>query len=220
MGVEFRNVHKSFDELDGKPRYILEDINLKIETGEFICVLGKSGCGKSTMLNMLAGYLKPDKGRITVDGEDVKGPSAQRGVVFQQHALFPWYTVKENIEFGLKLKKHKNAEVEKIAKQYIDMIGLQGYENAYPAELSGGMAQRVGIARALVKKTIFFITHSVPEAVYLADRVILLKQGHIAMDTHIELERPRDIRSDKFSEYVDLFSKGLTDGSDMDVIVE
>ena len=254
MGVEFRNVHKSFDKLDGKPRYILEDINLKIETGEFICVLGKSGCGKSTMLNMLAGYLKPDKGRITVDGEDVKGPSAQRGVVFPQHALFPWYTVKENIEFGLKLKKHKNAEVEKIAKQYIDMIGLQGYENAYPAELSGGMAQRVGIARALVnnpqvllmdeplgaldamtrdtmrkeliriwqisKKTIFFITHSVPEAVYLADRVILLKQGHIAMDTHIELERPRDIRSDKFSEYVDLFFKGLTDGSDMDVIVE
>ena len=148
MGVEFRNVHKSFDELDGKPRYILEDINLKIETGEFICVLGKSGCGKSTMLNMLAGYLKPDKGRITVDGEDVKGPSAQRGVVFQQHALFPWYTVKENIEFGLKLKKHKNAEVEKIAKQYIDMIGLQGYENAYPCRSprrGGILSLRTGI---------------------------------------------------------------------------
>lgn len=254
MSVEFRNIHKSFDEINGKPKYILEDINLKIATGEFICVLGKSGCGKSTMLNMLAGYLKPDKGRITVNDEDVQGPSAQRGVVFQQHALFPWYTVKENIEFGLKLKKHKNSEVEKIAKQYIDMIGLQGYENAYPSELSGGMAQRVGIARALVnnpqvllmdeplgaldamtrdtmrkeliriwqisQKTIFFITHSVPEAVYLADRVILLKQGHIAMDERIELVRPRDIRSEKFSKYVDMFSKGLTDGSDMDVIVE
>lgn len=254
MNVEFRNIHKSFDEINGKPKYILEDINLKIATGEFICVLGKSGCGKSTMLNMLAGYLKPDKGRITVNDEDVQGPSAQRGVVFQQHALFPWYTVKENIEFGLKLKKHKNSEVEKIAKQYIDMIGLQGYENAYPSELSGGMAQRVGIARALVnnpqvllmdeplgaldamtrdtmrkeliriwqisQKTIFFITHSVPEAVYLADRVILLKQGHIAMDERIELVRPRDIRSEKFSKYVDMFSKGLTDGSDMDVIVE
>lgn len=254
MSVEFRNIHKSFDEIDGKPKYILEDINLKIATGEFICVLGKSGCGKSTMLNMLAGYLKPDKGRITVNDEDVQGPSAQRGVVFQQHALFPWYTVKENIEFGLKLKKHKKSEVEKIAKQYIDMIGLQGYENAYPSELSGGMAQRVGIARALVnnpqvllmdeplgaldamtrdtmrkeliriwqisQKTIFFITHSVTEAVYLADRVILLKQGHIAMDERIELVRPRDIRSEKFSKYVDMFSKGLTDGSDMDVIVE
>lgn len=254
MSVEFRNIHKSFDEINGKPKYILEDINLKIATGEFICVLGKSGCGKSTMLNMLAGYLKPDKGRITVNDEDVQGPSAQRGVVFQQHALFPWYTVKENIEFGLKLKKHKKSEVEKIAKQYIDMIGLQGYENAYPSELSGGMAQRVGIARALVnnpqvllmdeplgaldamtrdtmrkeliriwqisQKTIFFITHSVPEAVYLADRVILLKQGHIAMDERIELVRPRDIRSEKFSKYVDMFSKGLTDGSDMDVIVE
>lgn len=254
MSVEFINIHKSFDEVNGKPKYILEDINLKIKTGEFICVLGKSGCGKSTMLNLLAGYLKPDKGRIIVDGVDVNGPSAQRGVVFQQHALFPWYTVKENIEFGLKLKKHKKSEIEKIAKQYIDMIGLQGYENAYPAELSGGMAQRVGIARALVnnpqvllmdeplgaldamtrdtmrkeliriwqisKKTIFFITHSVPEAVYLADRVILLKQGHIAMDTPINLVRPRDIRSKEFNEYVDLFSKGLTDGSNMDVIVE
>lgn len=254
MSVEFINIHKSFDEVNGKPKYILEDINLKIKTGEFICVLGKSGCGKSTMLNLLAGYLKPDKGRIIVDGVDVNGPSAQRGVVFQQQALFPWYTVKENIEFGLKLKKHKKSEVEKIAKQYIDMIGLQGYEDAYPAELSGGMAQRVGIARALVnnpqvllmdeplgaldamtrdtmrkeliriwqisKKTIFFITHSVPEAVYLADRVILLKQGHIAMDTPINLVRPRDIRSKEFNEYVDLFSKGLTDGSNMDVIVE
>ena len=254
MSVEFINIHKSFDEANGKPKYILEDINLKIKTGEFICVLGKSGCGKSTMLNLLAGYLKPDKGRIIVDGVDVKGPSAQRGVVFQQHALFPWYTVKENIEFGLKLKKHKKSEVEKIAKQYIDMIGLQGYEDAYPVELSGGMAQRVGIARALVnnpqvllmdeplgaldamtrdtmrkeliriwqisKKTIFFITHSVPEAVYLADRVILLKQGHIAMDTPINLVRPRDIHSKEFNEYVDLFSKGLTDGSNMDVIVE
>ena len=150
MSVEFINVHKSFNEIEGKPKYVLEDINLKIKTGEFICVLGKSGCGKSTMLNLLAGYLKADKGRIIVDGVDVKGPSAQRGVVFQQHALFPWYTVKENIEFGLKLKKYKKSEREKIVKQYIDMIGLQGYENAYPSELSGGMAQRVGIARALV----------------------------------------------------------------------
>lgn len=150
MSVEFINVHKSFNEIEGKPKYVLEDINLKIKTGEFICVLGKSGCGKSTMLNLLAGYLKADKGRIIVDGVDVKGPSAQRGVVFQQHALFPWYTVKENIEFGLKLKKYKKPEREKIVKQYIDMIGLQGYENAYPSELSGGMAQRVGIARALV----------------------------------------------------------------------
>lgn len=254
MSVEFINVHKSFNEIGGKPKYVLENINLKIKTGEFICVLGKSGCGKSTMLNLLAGYLKADKGRIIVDGVDVKGPSAQRGVVFQQHALFPWYTVKENIEFGLKLKKYKKPEREKIVKQYIDMIGLQGYENAYPSELSGGMAQRVGIARALVndpqvllmdeplgaldamtrdimrkeliriwqisKKTIFFITHSVPEAVYLADRVILLKQGHIEMDKYINLTRPRDIRSKEFNEYVDLFSKGLTDNQKTDVIVE
>ena len=114
MSVEFINVHKSFNEVEGKPKYVLENINLKIKTGEFICVLGKSGCGKSTMLNLLAGYLKGDKGRIIVDGVDVKGPSAQRGVVFQQHALFPWYTVKENIEFGLKLKKYKKSERENL----------------------------------------------------------------------------------------------------------
>jgi ABC-type taurine transport system ATPase subunit len=105
MSVTFEYIHKAFDEVQGQPKYVLKDVNLKIKTGEFICVLGKSGCGKSTLLNLLAGYLKPDKGRILVDGEKVDGPSAQRGVVFQQHALFPWYTVKENIEFGLKLQK-------------------------------------------------------------------------------------------------------------------
>lgn len=248
MGVTFSNIHKAFDEVNGKPKYILQNVDLKIEDGEFICVLGKSGCGKSTLLNLLAGYLKPDRGRITVDGEDVDGPSAQRGVVFQQHALFPWYTVRENIEFGLKLKKLKKDKIKEITDEYISMIGLNDYENAYPSELSGGMAQRVGIARALVnnpqvllmdeplgaldamtrdtmrkeliriwqisKKTIFFITHSVPEAVYLADRVVLLKSGQVAMDERIELPRPRNIRSKEFEAYVDLFSSGLTDGGE------
>ena len=206
MSVEFINIHKSFDEVNGKP----------------------NGCGKSTMLNLLAGYLKPDKGRIIVDGVDVNGPSAQRGVVFQQHALFPWYTVKENIEFGLKLKKHKKSEVEKIAKQYIDMIGLQGYENAYPAELSGGMAQRVGIARALVNNPQVLLMDEPLGALDAMTRDTMRKEliriWQISKKTiffiTINLVRPRDIRSKEFNEYVDLFSKGLTDGSNMDVIVE
>lgn len=252
MGVKFEYIHKAFDEINGKPQYVLNNINLKIETGEFICVLGKSGCGKSTLLNLLAGYLKPDKGAILVDGKEVDGPSAERGVVFQQHALFPWYTVKENIEFGLKLKGCRG--MDEITKKYISLIGLEGYENVYPAELSGGMAQRVGIARALVndpavllmdeplgaldaltrdsmrkeliriwqlsKKTIFFITHSVPEAVYLADRVILLKKGEISMDQAIELPRPRDNKSQGFLDYVEAFEKGLTDNMESSVITE
>lgn len=251
MSVEFQYIYKAFDETAGKPKYILQDVNLEIKSGEFICVLGKSGCGKSTLLNLLAGYLKPDKGRIVVNDVEVDGPSAQRGVVFQQHALFPWYTVQENIEFGLRLQKRDDA-VE-VAEKYITMIGLEEYKTAYPAELSGGMAQRVGIARALAndpevllmdeplgaldaltrdtmrkeliriwqlsKKTIFFITHSVPEAVYLADRVVVLKEGQVSMDVPIEMERPRNIRSPQFEQYVDLFSASLTD-SGSEVIPE
>lgn len=251
MGVEFQYVHKAFDIVNGKPKYILKDVNLKIKTGEFICVLGKSGCGKSTLLNLLAGYLKPDKGRISVDDTDVDGPSEERGVVFQQHALFPWYTVRQNIEFGPRLKKKEN--VKEIADKYIQMIGLEEYENAYPSELSGGMAQRVGIARALAndpkvllmdeplgaldaltrdtmrkeliriwqlsKKTVFFITHSVPEAVYLADRVVILKDGQVALDERIELPRPRNIRSPKFEEYVDLFSHSIADAPADEMVI-
>ncbi|SFT38174.1 NitT/TauT family transport system ATP-binding protein [Selenomonas sp. GACV-9] len=243
MGVSIQYLHKAFDLVDGKPKYVLEDVNLEVENGEFICILGKSGCGKSTFLNLLAGYLKPDKGRIAVNGVDIDGPSETRGVVFQQHALFPWYTVRQNIEFGLRLRKQKDAA--EVASKYIQMIGLEIYEGAYPAELSGGMAQRVGIARALApdsdvllmdeplgaldaltrelmrqeitriwqlsKKTIFFITHSVPEAVYLADRVVLFKDGHIDADVPIDLSRPRDMKTAAFQEYVEQFAERLAE---------
>lgn len=251
MSVSFQYVHKAFDIVDGKPKYILKDVNLEIADGEFICVLGKSGCGKSTLLNLLAGYLKPDKGRISVNGKNVDGPSVERGVVFQQHALFPWYTVRQNIEFGLRLQQREDAA--EVATRFIEMIGLEAYEHAYPSELSGGMAQRVGIARALVndpqvllmdeplgaldaltrdamrkeliriwqlsKKTIFFITHSVPEAVYLADRVVILKEGRVALDERIELPRPRNIRSAAFQDYVDLFSHNIADVAMQEAVI-
>lgn len=243
MSVSIQYLHKAFDIVNGKPKFVLEDVNLEVADGEFICILGKSGCGKSTFLNLLAGYLKPDKGRIIVNGKDIDGPSAERGVVFQQHALFPWYTVKENVEFGLRLNKRKDAE--EIAEKLITMIGLQEYKNAYPAELSGGMAQRVGIARALAPdpalllmdeplgaldaltresmrqeltriwqlsgKTIFFITHSVPEAVYLADRVVIFKEGHVDQDVKIELSRPRNMRDKAFQDYVDHFAASIAE---------
>lgn len=243
MGTVIEYLHKAFDIVDGEPKFVLEDVNLKVQDGEFICILGKSGCGKSTLLNLLAGYLKPDKGRIILNGEEIDGPSADRGVVFQQHALFPWYTVRENIEFGLRLQKRQ--DTKEIATKLIEMIGLQDYEHAYPAELSGGMAQRVGIARALAPdpavllmdeplgaldaltreamrqeliriwqlsgKTIFFITHSVPEAVYLADRVVILKEGSVEADVAIDLPRPRNMRDKAFQDYVDSFARMIAE---------
>lgn len=243
MSVVINRVFKAFEEREGKPHYVLNDVRLTIEDGEFVCVLGKSGCGKSTLLNLLAGYLKPDDGRISVGGRVIEGPAADRGVVFQQHALFPWYTVRQNIEFGPKLAKQKNAK--EIAKELISLVGLDGYENKYPGSLSGGMAQRVGIARALANnpevllmdeplgaldaltrqnmrceiikiwekthKTVIFITHSIPEAVYLADRVVMLKAGRVEQNVKIDIPRPRDIKDPSFLDYVDLFEKNLSE---------
>lgn len=251
MGVSIQFVKKAFDIVDRVPKYVLNNVNLEIQTGEFVCLLGKSGCGKSTLLNLLAGYLKPDIGSITVNGKKVDGPSSERGVVFQQNALFPWYTVRENIAFGPNVQDRK--DVKKITSEYINMVGLNDYADAYPSQLSGGMAQRVGIARALAndpdvllmdeplgaldaltrdnmrkeiirlwqmtRKTVIFVTHSVPEAVYLADRVVMLKKGHIVIDQKIDLERPRHIRSNAFEKYVDIFAAGLTENGE-EVIAE
>lgn len=254
QGVSIFNLYKSFDTDPDNPerRYVIKNLNLEIQPNSFICVLGKSGCGKSTLLNLLAGYLKPDYGHIIVDGCEVNGPSAKVGVVFQEHALFPWYTVSQNIQFGLKIRKEKRAK--EIAKEYVHLVELDDYADKYPSELSGGMAQRVGIARALAnnpdlllmdeplgaldaltrenmrielikiwqqtKKTIVFITHSVPEAVYLADRVILLKDGCVDMDVPIEIERPRNPKSEDFLRYVSMFEEGLSDGSGKTIIGE
>lgn len=252
MAVIIDHLYKAYEEKDGEMQYILNNLNLTIEKGEFICVLGKSGCGKSTLLNCLAGYLKPDKGKITVSGNEIHGPGPERGVVFQQHALFPWRTVSKNIQFGLNMKHSKDAKA--VAQKYIDMVGLTGYENKYPLGLSGGMAQRVGIARALAndpevllmdeplgaldaltrdsmrkeieriwkltEKTVLFITHSVPEAVYLADRVIILQKGSVYMDQKIELPRPRNINDPKFTGYVQQFESAITGVSSNAVITE
>lgn len=252
MAIHINHVYKAYEEQDGELKYILNDVNLTIEAGEFICVLGKSGCGKSTLLNLLAGYLKPDKGQLLMNEDEIDGPSAIRGVVFQQHALFPWRTVSKNVQFGLNMRHSHNAKEE--AQKYIKMVGLEGYENKYPCELSGGMAQRVGIARALANnprvllmdeplgaldaltrdsmrkeieriwkmtgKMVVFVTHSVPEAVYLADRVIVLQEGKVAIDQKIELERPRGIGSPEFQKYVQQFETAITGVEANTVITE
>lgn len=254
MGLAIKNIYKGFEVIDGKMKYVLNDLNLNIETGQFICILGKSGCGKSTLLNLLAGYLKADIGSIEVDGVTVDGPDSDRGVVFQHHALFPWFTVEENIGFGPKIAGQSKSDIKQLTDHYIELVGLEGYADKYPGSLSGGMAQRVGIARALAndpkvllmdeplgaldaltrdnmrkeleriwsatKKTVVFITHSVPEAVYLADRVIVLKEGYVDMDLTIDLPRPRNTGDKEFVEYVTSLEKELTDGAITEMINE
>lgn len=145
--VEVRDVRKVFQSSRGEV-VALSETNLTIRNNEFVCVVGPSGCGKSTLLNILAGLDVPTSGEVRIDGETINGPGSDRGVVFQQYALFPWLTVKQNVEFGLKLKKIGKGERRELVEKYIEMVGLKDFANALPKELSGGMKQRVAIARA------------------------------------------------------------------------
>lgn len=135
---------------EGANRHVaVSKTSIDIEPGQFVCILGPSGCGKSTLLNSIAGYVKPSTGAITIDGEAVKGPGPDRGMVFQQYSLFPWKTVKENVAFGPLILGRGKTAANSTAETFIEMVGLAKFANRYPAELSGGMQQRVGIARAL-----------------------------------------------------------------------
>ena len=205
----------------------VEETSIRIEPGEFVCILGPSGCGKSTLLNTVAGYVRPNGGEVRVDGDLVTKPGPDRGMVFQQYSLFPWKTVKENVAFGPKVAGHPPASAEATANTFLDMVGLTRFANRYPAELSGGMQQRVGIARALANyprvllmdepfgaldaqtrlmmqenllkiwnefgTTVLFVTHDVDEAIFLADRVLIMSAspGRIIADLAVELPRPR-----------------------------
>lgn len=137
-----------YETLDGAVEAV-SDVSLAVEPGEFVSIIGPSGCGKSTLLNAVAGFLKPSGGKVHVDGEDVDGPSADRGMVFQQYSLFPWKTVRQNVEFGLKMKGVDASTREQSARTLLGLAGLLAFENHYPHSLSGGMKQRVGIIRAL-----------------------------------------------------------------------
>ncbi|HEX4168236.1 MAG TPA: ABC transporter ATP-binding protein [Bryobacteraceae bacterium] len=132
---------------NGKTTSVLDDINLEVSEGEFLCLLGPSGCGKSTLLSVLAGFLSPNSGEVRIDGEAVRGPDPRRIFVFQERGVFPWLTVEGNIGFGL-FKLPRTEREQRIA-HYVKMVGLEGFEKAYPAELSGGMKQRLEVARAL-----------------------------------------------------------------------
>jgi NitT/TauT family transport system ATP-binding protein len=206
---------------------VLHDVSLSAEPGEFICLLGPSGCGKSTLLGALAGHLRVARGTLRLDGADIAGPDPERGLVFQQHTLFPWKTVLDNVAYGLKMKGVDRATREHEARMLIERVGLAGFERRYPRELSGGMQQRVEIARVLINRprlllmdepfgaldaltrarmqelllelwaslrpTIVFVTHDIDEALFLADRVLVLsaRPGRIVEELRVPFERPR-----------------------------
>lgn len=228
--VTLRNVSKSFEEL-----VAIKDLDLMVEDDELVCILGPSGCGKTTVLRLIAGLEQATEGEIFENGRQVSEPGSDRGMVFQEFALFPWRTVQKNVEFGLELKGISRNERKEKAERYIDLVNLEGFEDSYPHELSGGMKQRVGIARALAnepdvllmdepfgsldaqtrnimqrellriweraKITVIFVTHSVDEAVYLADRIVILtaRPGTVKRIIPIELRRPRDRASEDFA---------------------
>ncbi len=148
--LEVSGVRKVFQPEDGRaPVVAVERFDLAVDEGEFVCLLGPSGCGKSTLLNIVAGFVRPTGGRVRLDGTEVTSPGRDRGVVFQDHALFPWFRVGQNVEFGLKMAGASRQERERIADRYLDLVGLRPFRAAFPKELSGGMKQRVAIARAL-----------------------------------------------------------------------
>ncbi len=236
--VRCRGLRKVFrDSRDGKEVIALDGVDLDIESGEFITVLGPSGCGKSSLINVLAGFTEPSSGTVLLDGEAIRAPGPDRGVAFQEYALFPWLTVLQNVAFGPIELGSPASRAAELAWPYIEMVGLGGFENKYPYELSGGMRQRVSLARVLVneprillldepfaavdaqtrsilqreleaiwlrtRQTVLFVTHSVEEAVFLGDRVVVMtaRPGRLKEVIDVELKRPRDPASDALNEY-------------------
>ena len=221
----------------------LDDITFEIKPGEFVCLVGPSGSGKSTLLRILAGLIQPQQGRVWLDGQLVAAPRPSIGIVFQKANLMPWRTVLDNIALPLELEGQSGEEIARRARKLIDLVGLRGFESAYPRGLSGGMEQRVAIARALIqlpaillldepfgsldaltrermaleltriwstyKTTVLMVTHSIQEAVFLSDRVLVLtdRPGRIATDIPIDLPRPRDLNVLQVESFAEIAGK-------------
>ncbi len=228
MKLEVDRVSKRFNGDEGEGTEALRDVSLGVAEGEFVCLLGPSGCGKTTLLRIIAGLETPSEGEVRVDGVPVTGPTPRLGMIFQDYSLYPWRRVLDNIAFGLELAGVEKGEREARAREYLDLVGLDGFADAYPYQLSGGMRQRVAVARALAtdpavvlmdepfgaldaqtrnamqrelleiwtktKKTVLFVTHSVDEAVFLADRIVVLsaRPGRIREIVAVPEPRPRD----------------------------
>jgi NitT/TauT family transport system ATP-binding protein len=230
------NLSKEFEQRDVSSK-ALESINLDVQEQEFTCVLGPSGCGKTTLLRIIAGLEKATTGKVILSGIEVTEPTSRMAMIFQDYSLFPWRTVLDNIAFGLEIKGIDEEERKRVAVHYLDLIGLSGFGENFPYELSGGMRQRVAVARALAidpsvllmdepfgaldaqtrnllqkqlleiwdktKKTVLFVTHSVDEAVFMADRIVVLtsRPGTVKEVVKIDLPRPRDRTSQDFAKF-------------------
>ena len=224
--IEARNLRKTYESSDGAV-VALQDVSLKVTDSEFVSILGPSGCGKSTLLRILDGLTSADHGEVLMDGKLIERPTQERGFVFQSFNLFPWRTVRGNIEFGMEIKGVPKDARRSVSQHLIELVGLTGFDRKYPHELSGGMQQRVGIARALAidpqvllmdepfgaldaqtredmqdellriwaqaRKTVLFVTHSIEEAIYLSDRVIIMtpRPGRILAVIDVPFARPR-----------------------------
>ncbi|WP_089984569.1 ABC transporter ATP-binding protein [Clostridium sp. C105KSO13] len=246
--IKIKNLEKYYSGENGEETHALTNINIEIRDGEFVCIVGPSGCGKSTLLEIVAGLLEHTSGEVLLDDVPVNGTSRDIGVVFQDASLYPWRTIKKNIGFGMDIAKVPKDEREERAAKYVKLMNLSGFENKYPSQLSGGMKQRAGIARALVmnpkvilmdepfsavdhltrcalqeelirirqeeKKTVLFVTHDINEAVYLADRVILLspRPSTVQEEYKISIPHPRTRSDDylvqKAAEIVAAISRG------------
>ena len=234
--LEIRDLNQSFPRDDGSQLVVLDHLSFDVKDKEFVCILGSSGCGKTTLLRLIAGLDVARAGSIILDGEEIKGPNPKVGFVFQEYSLFPWRNVVDNIAFGLEMNGIPKEDRYRIAEHYLDLVNLSQFKTSYPSELSGGMRQRIAVARALAlepvlllmdepfgaldaqtrnmlqkelldiwdktRKTIIFITHSVDEAVFLADRIIVLtpRPGRICQIFPVELKRPRDRTSVEFAQ--------------------
>ncbi len=228
--ITLENVSLSFA-AKPQPFRVLEDINLSLNKGEFVVLLGPSGCGKSTILNLVAGFNKPDRGRVVAGGKPVREPGLDRGMIFQQPNLFPWLSVLDNVTFGPRLGKHRKDETNAQAQDWLERVGLKGFEHHAPWQLSGGMKQRVALARAWLPEpevllldepfgaldaqtrlmmqellreawlstgtTLLFVTHDVDEALFLADRILIMsaKPGKIVEEIVLPFGRERDIEA-------------------------
>ena len=196
--VHIENVVKKFNGRNGE-MVALNGVTLDIHDNEFICVVGPSGCGKSTLLNIIAGLLEPTSGEVYCDGKLVEGTGTDRGVVFQQYALFPWLTVKKNVRFALEMRGIKGKEADDLAMKYLEKVDLTKFADHYPKELSGGMT-RTQLQTELLQtwerdqKTCFFITHDVDEAIILAQKVIVMsaRPGRVKAIIDIDIPYPRD----------------------------
>lgn len=231
--LECNNINKKYQTPAGE-KEVIADISLSVEENEFVVLFGAGQCGKTTMINLLSGLEQPTSGEVKLNGKVVTEPGPDRGVVYQTISLFPWLTTMGNVEYGPKMRGVPKAARRKLAQHYIDLVGLQGFEHTFPVKLSGGMKQRVGIARAYCnnpsilfmdepfgaldaqtrylmqeelekiwsaeKKTILFVTNNIEEALYLADRIIVMKNcpSSIKTEYKIDLPRPRDYVDPEF----------------------